>query len=71
MEAQLGVELPDEDYDTFGGMVFDSLESIPDDGEELEPITLAGLSIKIEKIQSHRIEWAKVCKLDPEPEKQE
>lgn len=71
VEAQLGVELPDEDYDTFGGMVFDSLESIPDDGEELEPITLEGLSIKIEKIQSHRIEWAKVCKLDPEAEKRE
>lgn len=70
VEEQLDVELPDEDYDTFGGMVFDSLESIPDDGEDLEPITLAGLSIKIEKIQSHRIEWAKVCKLDPEPEKE-
>lgn len=66
VEEALGVKLPDEDYDTFGGMIFDSLESIPDDGEELEPITLAGLSIKVEAIQSHRIEWAKVCKIEPD-----
>ena len=29
---QLGVRLPEEDYDTFGGMVFGALGAIPDDG---------------------------------------
>ena len=65
MEVALDMDLPDEDYDTLGGMIFDSLESIPDDGEELETLTLAGLSIKVGAISAHRIEWAKVCKIEP------
>ncbi|MBQ7915890.1 MAG: HlyC/CorC family transporter [Firmicutes bacterium] len=71
MEVALDMDLPDEDYDTLGGMIFDSLESIPDDGEELETLTLAGLSIKVGAISAHRIEWAKVCKLEPVAEEEE
>ncbi|BAE82399.1 hemolysin family protein [Desulfitobacterium hafniense] len=57
---QLGVLLPDEDYDTFGGMVFGLLGSIPGDGStpELEEY---GLAIKIIKVKDRRLESALVC----------
>lgn len=65
VEKILEMELPDEDYDTLGGMIFDSLGGIPDDGKDLGPYTVSGLEVYIERIQSHRIEWAKVRKPNP------
>ncbi len=65
VEKVLGIELPDEDYDTLGGMIFDALGGIPDDGENLGPYTVVGLQVYIETIQAHRIEWARVRKIDP------
>ena len=65
VEKVLGIELPDEDYDTLGGMIFGALGGIPDDGENLGPYTVVGLQVYIETIQAHRIEWARVRKIDP------
>ena len=65
VEKILEMELPDEDYDTLGGMIFDALGGIPDDGKDLGPYTVSGLEVYIERIQSHRIEWAKVRKPNP------
>ncbi len=55
VSERLGVELPIEDYETFGGMVFSLLGTVPDDGAtpELEEF---GLLIKINKIKDHRLE---------------
>lgn len=57
---QLRVELPENDYDTFGGFVFGLLGSIPEDGStpELEEY---GLQIKITEIKNHRLHTAVVC----------
>ncbi|NLV17196.1 MAG: HlyC/CorC family transporter [Syntrophomonadaceae bacterium] len=56
----LQVTLPEEDYDTFGGLVFGLLGSVPEDGAtpELEEY---GLSIKVTEIRGHRLETAIVC----------
>ncbi|MDF2538096.1 MAG: hypothetical protein K0S76_1117 [Herbinix sp.] len=60
---QVGVLLPEDDYDTFGGLVFGVLGTIPEDGStpELEEF---GLVIKITKIKDHRLESAVVCLSD-------
>jgi len=57
---QLRVELPENDYDTFGGFVFGLLGSIPEDGStpELEEY---GLQIKVTEIKNHRLHTAVVC----------
>lgn len=60
MTKQLGVILPEDDYDTFGGFVFGILGTIPDDGTTPE-IENYGLLIKVQSIKDHRLESALVC----------
>lgn len=57
VSTQLNVLLPEEDYDTLGGLIFGLLGTIPEDGStpELEEY---GLSIKVSEIKSHRLESA-------------
>ena len=57
----LEVELPVEDYDTFGGFVFGIYGTIPSDGTQFE-VDACGLHIKILSIKEHRLESAVVCK---------
>lgn len=54
---QLGVLLPDDDYDTFSGFVFGLLGFIPEDGSTpvLEEF---GLTIKVTSIKDHHLERA-------------
>lgn len=62
----LEVELPVDEFDTFGGFVFGSHGSYPEKGEQLE-LDLCGLHIKVTEIKAHRVEKAIVCKIEPEP----
>jgi putative hemolysin len=57
VSEHLGVILPKDDYDTFGGLVFGLLGTILDDGStpELEGY---GLIIKVTGIKEHRLESA-------------
>lgn len=64
----LGIALPCEDYDTFNGLIFHALESIPDDGADIE-IEVAGLHVKITAIQNHQVEAAVVRLLDEKGER--
>ena len=63
---ELGVELPLERYDTFGGFVFSLLGRIPEDNDknsdksEIDEIEAYGLRIKILEIREHRLEKALV-----------
>jgi putative hemolysin len=62
----LDVELPlEEDYDTFGGLIFSQFTIIPEDGAQPE-LDCHGLHIVVEKIEDHRIEKALVTKLPEE-----
>ncbi len=57
---KLGVALPIDDYDTFGGFVFGTYGSIPDDGSQIE-LDAYSLHIKVTEIKDHRMEKAIVC----------
>jgi len=68
----LGIELPTEDYDTFGGLVFASYGSIPDDGTTFE-IAIPPLYVSVTKIFDHRIEGSvvRISETEPDEEKDE
>lgn len=65
--AHVGVALPEEDYETFGGMVFGILGSIPSDGSTLV-IEEFGLVIRVTEIRERRLENAIVCLASAETE---
>lgn len=60
----LGVMLPEDEYDTFSGLVFGMIGTVPSDGAtpELEEF---GLTIKVKTIKDHRLESAVVYLSDP------
>ena len=63
----LNVELPtEEDYDTFGGLIFNQMTTIPDDGSQPE-MDAAGLHIRVERLEDHRVETAIVSKIEEKP----
>ena len=51
----LGINLPLEEFETFGGYVFSSYGSVPDDGTQFE-IDLDNIHVKVVEIKEHRIE---------------
>ena len=55
------VELPSDEYDTLGGMIFGLLGMVPDDGSHPE-VEIGGLLIRADLIEDRRVEWAVVCK---------
>jgi len=61
VSKELQVSLPDEDFDTFGGLVFGILGIIPEDGSTLE-LEEFGLRIAVEEIKGRRLETATVYK---------
>ncbi len=63
ISEQLGVGLPEDEYETFGGFIFGLLGTVPEDGStpELEEY---GLNIKVTKIKGHRLETAIVCRVE-------
>jgi len=66
---ELDIELPTEDYDTFGGFICGVLGEVPDDGSTFE-LDTAGLHIKVTLVEDHRIESTIVTKLTSEPEEE-
>lgn len=60
LENELGIELITEEYDTFTGMVFDFLGTIPSDGEQKISIELPNMVVNILKIENHQIAQATI-----------
>ena len=71
-QEQFGIELPVDEYDTFGGFVFSIYGSIPDDGEIFE-LDTHSLHISVTHIAEHRIEKAivRVIRTESEDESEE
>lgn len=71
LEEALDIDLPNEehDFDTVGGMVFSTLNEIPQDGTELE-CDVFGLHVHVTKIEDKRIVEALVSKITKEDEKE-
>ncbi len=63
----LGVPVMAEDCDTFNGLVFGALGTIPQDGTTAE-VETDKLVIKITEIRDHQVKTALVCLKDPLPE---
>lgn len=55
----LGVNLEDDEFETFNGFVLNELGIIPDDGEVVD-LKVAGLHIKAANIINHQVEKAQV-----------
>ncbi len=64
VSTELGCKLPLDDYETFGGLVFGLLGTIPEDGSKPE-LESFGLAIKVQEIKEHRMELALVCVAEP------
>lgn len=61
----VGIHIPDGDYDTFGGFIFDLQGTIPDDGATFE-IEFKGMHIRVLGIKNHRITYTEVSKTEEE-----
>lgn len=71
VEEALGVTLPTDDYETFGGYVFAEIGSIPEDGTTCE-ITTESLDIRVTNVLDHQMDSATVTVLAPaEPDEDE
>lgn len=64
-EVSEALEMPleSDEYDTFNGLVFEALGSVPQDGTQTE-VETAGLSIKVMEIREHQVVTALVSKLE-------
>ncbi len=65
---ELDIELPLDEYDTFGGYVLGELGYVPDDGTQVSVLT-PDLEIMVTSISDHRVETTNVRKrlTPPEP----
>ncbi len=67
----LEIEFPEEEEcDTLGGLVFDQLSVIPEDGSQAV-VDTCGLHIQVENFNDRRVEWALVSKLGADARKEE
>jgi putative hemolysin len=71
LSEALSVDLPlEEEYDTLGGLIFNQLTTIPQDGSHPE-VDVCGLHIYVEELLDHRVETAVITKLAPAEEAKE
>ncbi len=66
LEIAIGIDLPDEDYDTVAGLVINLLDRIPDDGEKPE-VRYKNMEIKVEQVQD---KWISKLRLRLLPEEE-
>ncbi len=57
VEKFLGVELPEEEYDTIAELIVAHLEKLPQVGDKVE---LEGMTLEVAEMRGRRISWVKV-----------
>jgi putative hemolysin len=57
IEKHLGVELPEEDYDTIAELIVAHLERLPQVGDRID---LDGVSLEVAEMRGRRITWVKL-----------
>ena len=67
VEEELGIDIPDEEYNTFAGLILDELGTVPADGEMPE-LSFGSMKINVTKVADHRIEEAVVTLVEPDTE---
>jgi putative hemolysin len=65
LEELFHINLPNDDYDTLGGLIFSQLNSIPEENS-LPEIEAFGLRVRVEQLEDRRVEWAVVSKSQDE-----
>lgn len=65
--AATGVEFPDEEYDTLGGLIFSQLDAIPEDGAKFQ-VEIGNLIITVTDVRDHRVMSADIEKKPAPPE---
>jgi CBS domain containing-hemolysin-like protein len=68
MNEILDTELPDEEWDTVGGLMLGLMGSIPDEGEE---VRFQNLRFTAEKVNGRRIVKILITREEPEPDEPE
>jgi CBS domain containing-hemolysin-like protein len=63
----LGAELPDDEWDTVGGLVFGLIGRVPVPGEA---VTFDSIEFRTERVAGRRIQKVVITKLPPETEPQ-
>ena len=66
IEEATGLELKSEDHNTLTGLVFETLGSIPADGEQDIRLAIDGMDIHVHRIEEHQIERATITVLPRE-----
>lgn len=66
----LGVELPEGDYDTVGGLVLDRLGRIPEENEH-PSVTVENVTFTVQRVEERRIDRLLAVKKDPPASTQE
>ena len=64
IKEETGVDLENKDYDTLGGLVFDILGAIPQDGPQNIDLEVEQLHIHVSYIKDHQIEKAVIEKIE-------
>jgi len=64
VSEELGIELPDTEWDTVGGLVFNLLGHVPEEGE---PVRFQGLELVTERVQGRRIVSVRIRTVEPAP----
>jgi CBS domain containing-hemolysin-like protein len=62
LNEELRVELPDDEWDTVGGLVFNLLGHVPVEGEAVK---LQGLEFRTERVQGRRIASVQITRVAP------
>ena len=58
---KLGLDLPTDEFDTIGGLIFSACDTIPPDGSRFS-VKVCGISADVDRIMDHRIVHAVICK---------
>ena len=64
IKEETGIDLENDDYDTLGGLVFDILGLIPQDGPQNINLEVAQLHIHVSYIKDHQIEKATIERIE-------
>ena len=55
ISRRLDLALPEEEYDTIGGLVFGMLNEVPTVGATVE-LPVSGISIRVESVEERRVD---------------
>ena len=61
MSEELGIELPDAEWDTVGGLILNLLGHVPEEGEV---VRFEELEFRTERVQGRRIVSVRIIRLD-------